>query len=184
MFTSTCPSAVLRRLADAAVEASRVNAVVGKVGRERARDRTRARGSRQRASSVFGVPARAAQPALPGPLRYQPPSASGSASAATVVAARSVAVGAVAGDAPEDGGDDTGDARERRRRCIHATRASVPVPRPCTSATGHDAYASQCSARQRRVADAGAKQARDREREQEVERDGAETEPHRAVRRT
>src|SRR5437870_8139714 len=38
----------------------------------------------ERASSDVGVPARAAQPCRPGPPRYQPPTASGTAKAATV----------------------------------------------------------------------------------------------------
>src|SRR6476659_2055841 len=41
-----------------------------------------------RASNVFGVPARAAQPAAPGPERYHPPTRSGSASVTTVTVAR------------------------------------------------------------------------------------------------
>src|SRR5712691_3282927 len=41
-----------------------------------------------RARSDFGVPARAAQPGRAGPLRYQPPIASGVATTATVPARR------------------------------------------------------------------------------------------------
>jgi hypothetical protein len=33
---------------------------------------------------------------------------------------------------------------------IHVVPTSLPVPMVCSSATGHDAYASQCVARQRR----------------------------------
>ena len=33
-------------------------------------------------------------------------------------------------------------------RSIHAAAASLPVPRPCATATGQDAYAAQCTARQ------------------------------------
>jgi hypothetical protein len=33
---------------------------------------------------------------------------------------------------------------------IHVVLASLPVPRVCSSATGQDAYASQCVARQAR----------------------------------
>ncbi len=64
---------------------------------------------------------------------------------------------------------------------IQVLFTSLPVPKPCSSAIGQLAYASQWTARQARVADAPAQQAGEDHREHQIERDGAEAQPERAV---
>ena len=143
MFTSTRPFASCddSRMRPLNVP---VNALVGSAGAATARREPAV--VLVRASSDRGVPARAAQPRRAGPARYQPPITSGRASAATVLAVRTPGVARF--DATRQRTAATTPATQVAvTTCIHATRASVPVPSPCTSAIGHDAYASQCRAR-------------------------------------
>ena len=107
-------------------------------------------GDRAAASSVGGVPARRAQPGFNGPC-------SANATVPTTEAATSAR-------APSRSPARAGQSRSRRAAsaattpathaavssCSHAERASVPVPRPCSTATGQQAYAAQCTARQAR----------------------------------
>ena len=68
------------------------------------------------------------------------------------------------------------------RPSIHGACASEPVPSPCASAIGHDAYVAQWISFQTPRSDASAEQARRRDGDQHLGRDHAEAEPDRAVR--
>ena len=69
------------------------------------------------------------------------------------------------------------------RASIHSCFESLPMPSPWNTATAHSPYAIQWTARHVAVAEATAQQAGHDHRDQQVERDGAETQPERPVRR-
>ena len=107
-------------------------------------------GDRAAASSVGGVPARRAQPGFNGPC-----------SANTTVPTTEAADER---ESAESQPRPAGQSRSRRAASAattpathaavssasHVERASVPVPRPCSTATGQQTYAAQCTARQAR----------------------------------
>ena len=84
-------------------------------------------------------PARAAQPRLPGPSTYQRRPTAGSARAATATAARRP----VRRGQPVAQRTSTAAQTAVTQRAVgtksQRVRASVPVPRPCTTATGQQA---------------------------------------------
>src|SRR5207253_649826 len=94
-----------------------------------------------------GVPARAAQPFLAGPVRYQAKTASGSTIAAVPATARRPIPPEAC---PRRRSTDTATAamHPTARAAIQPKRASLPVPSEWTRASGQEAYASQCVARQ------------------------------------
>ena len=65
----------------------------------------------------------------------------------------------------------------------HRTGVSVPVPRPCSTATGQHRYDAPVHQAPAAQAEPGAQQAGDDEREHQVECDRAEANPDRPVRR-
>ena len=101
------------------------------------------------ARTVAGVPARRAQFAPRGPLGSQATSASGDATSPATAPKRP---GARA-EAPATrihSASHTVAAQATTRPSIHGREASLPVPSPWIRATGQQAYAVQCTARQPR----------------------------------
>ena len=67
------------------------------------------------------------------------------------------------------------------RPSIHGSCASEPVPRPCTTASGHDAYAAQWTIRHDAGSDPRAQKAGHRDGEQHLGGEDAEPEPEGSV---
>ena len=136
--------------------------------------RRRSRGARR--ACPRGAPSRAA--ADPGRRTRRPPRASPRRSRGRPPGAPPVP----ASHEPVETDADGRAAHSAVSTCSQGALASVPVPRPCSSATGQHAYATQWTARQAR----SPSRARTRlvtTGDQQVERERAEAEPERPVRR-
>src|SRR5581483_3967812 len=102
------------------------------------------------ASSVDGVPARAAQPRRSGPFCAHTSRPASTPSVATVAPARTIGSASRAASRRQTTDASTVTAHSTPRTASQPERASLPVPSECSSATGQEAYASQCTARQAR----------------------------------
>ncbi len=103
-----------------------------------------------RASRAVGVPLRFAQPVDSGPDGNQAMSAAGTASEAASAPALTPAWFGQPAEARAQTAAITVSTHAPVTRSSQCVFASLPVPRPCTTATGQEAYASQWVERQSR----------------------------------
>ena len=132
-------------------------------------------------SRELGVPARLAHPLASGPLGNHTIRASGTATHARIAVSRTPMR---LGQPPVSRTNTAAMTNAEQIALIASSQpnfTSLPVPNVCGSATGQHAYAVQCVRRHRRKPNPSPQQACDHQRQQQVERDRAESEPQRAV---
>src|SRR5450755_311260 len=102
------------------------------------------------ASNALGVPARAAQPAASGPPGSHTSSPSGTTAEAIRAVTRAPALAGQPAVARATTATIMTITQPPVTASIQAILVSLPVPRPCSTATGQQAYAAQCVARHAR----------------------------------
>ena len=103
-----------------------------------------------RGSKDAGVPARRAHPRWSGPPRYQPRRRRGTTTAASTPVSRTLR-GAAPRPRRATTATTTTTSDPTPTTASQVARGSLPVPSACMSATGHEAYASRCTARHARM---------------------------------